>query len=326
MLLLRREAVFMTAAAHPSVLRCHGILAGDDPAQPYKGLVMELGVGSLYDAIAQRADRVREGKEPGPLPATHEVARTMVDLAGGLEYLHGKGLIHGDVKPDNCVRGQDGRARLADFGQAQALVPGRRPVSGLGTLMYLSPQRLAGQDPTPEDDVWAYALTLLEVATLRDSFWGRKEAVKRVVSAGEVPDIYIPAELHPRLRTLLAACLQWEPAARPSWKVIIQCLEELVDWPFQRTLSPWLPALVSVDDGISRASTGVARGLDWPVQPLLAPPATAPSSPSQVGGPWPLFLHQECIHARCLAERVCSWCAFARHPFIRHMFRFLAAV
>ena len=111
----------------------HLLQVGWDADPPY--YVMEyLAGGSLADKIAER-----------PLPAKDAV-RVFRDVAEALVYLHGKAILHCDLKPANVLLDDRNQIRLADFGQAR-LSSEEGPA--IGTLFYMAPEQTeTGRDPT----------------------------------------------------------------------------------------------------------------------------------------------------------------------------------
>ena len=96
----------------------------------------------------------------GPLPEPL-LRRVAAQLAGALDALHGQGLVHGDVKPENIRLDEQGRAVLLDLGFAQgAAAPDKAQA---GSLAYLSPERAAGAAPSPAADVFALGAVLYEM-------------------------------------------------------------------------------------------------------------------------------------------------------------------
>jgi len=117
---------------------------GWDADPPY--YVMEyLEKGSLADRIAQ-----------GPLPVAEAVA-LFRDVATGLVHAHGKGVLHCDLKPANVLLDQDGKPRLADFGQSRLST---EQAPALGTMFYMAPEQ-ADLDAMPDARWDVYALGAL---------------------------------------------------------------------------------------------------------------------------------------------------------------------
>jgi eukaryotic-like serine/threonine-protein kinase len=117
---------------------------GWDADPPY--YIMEyLEKGSLADRIAQ-----------GPVPVDEAVS-LFRDVATGLIHAHGKGVLHCDLKPANVLLDQDGKPRLADFGQSRL---SNEQAPSLGTMFYMAPEQ-ADLDAMPDARWDVYALGAL---------------------------------------------------------------------------------------------------------------------------------------------------------------------
>lgn len=148
-----REARTVAALSHPSIATIYA-------AESWHGrpmLLFELLEGGT---LAQRL-------RPGPLePAT--VISLGVAIADALAHAHAAGVLHRDVKPSNIGFSRDGTPKLLDFGLAH--LRGDAISETAGTPIYLSPETILGQPPTPPVDVWSTAVTLYEAATGRHPF------------------------------------------------------------------------------------------------------------------------------------------------------------
>jgi hypothetical protein len=178
-------------------------VATDDEA----AVVLEYVPGEGLD------DRLRRS---GPMPSA-EAARIGEELASALSAAHAEGIVHRDVKPANVLLGADGRARLADFGIAQALDEGAAALtetgSIVGTLRYMSPERLQCQAPTPAADIWGLGAVLLEAITGRPPYDARTPIELLEAARLGPPDLSgVPERLVPALHGTLSP----EPAARPT--------------------------------------------------------------------------------------------------------------
>ncbi|WP_435191242.1 serine/threonine-protein kinase [Streptomyces sp. bgisy126] len=150
----------------------------------------------------------------GPLDEAG-VLRLAGGLAEALASVHRAGLIHRDLKPSNVLMTGNG-PRLIDFGIARAFDGNTRLTeTGLvvGTPGFMSPEQAAGAELTPSSDVFSLGSVLLFAATGRQPFGsgGAAAVVYRVVH--DEPDL---TAAPPRLRPVLSACLEKDPARRAT--------------------------------------------------------------------------------------------------------------
>ncbi|MFD8088042.1 serine/threonine-protein kinase [Kitasatospora sp. NPDC059722] len=152
-----------------------------------------------------------------PLPAASERALG-ARLAEALAAVHGRGLVHRDVKPSNVLLALDG-PRLIDFGIARALDATALTQSGfvIGSPGFLSPEQAGGAKAGPASDVFSLGAVLAYAATGEAPFGSGVSAhvmIYRVLH--EDPDLGPLDVVDPQLRAIVAACLAKDPADRPS--------------------------------------------------------------------------------------------------------------
>jgi non-specific serine/threonine protein kinase len=173
LLALQREARRSQQLAHPDIINVYDF--DRDGTSVY--MVMELLEGTSLSAVIQ--------KSPAGIP--FERAWPILKAAGNaIDYAHQKGVIHADVKPSNIFITSTGATKVIDFSLASALklaVGERReetvfdPTSlGALTPAYASPERWAGLEATPADDIYGFALVAYELLTGSHPY-GRKSAV-----------------------------------------------------------------------------------------------------------------------------------------------------
>lgn len=152
----RRFEVEARAAArlsHPHIVAVHD--SGEHDGTPY--IVMErLSGRTVADTITQR---------PMPLP---QLRALLDDVLSALSAAHAAGVVHRDIKPANILLTDDGVPKVADFGIAKS-PESSHTMTGLvvGTLGYLSPERLAGRPATAADDLYAVGVLAFEALTGR---------------------------------------------------------------------------------------------------------------------------------------------------------------
>src|SRR5690625_4047412 len=164
-------------------------------------------------------------REHGPL-AEEELGGLAHGLAQGLDAIHAAGIAHRDLKPGNVMLSPRGPV-IIDFGIAQVADDVRLTQTGMvtGTPGYLDPDVIAGADPGPAGDWWAWAAVLTFAATGRQPFGrGGMQAVLARVSTGVVDT----EGLSDGLATVLTAALDPEPARRLPPRDVLAALDG--DW------------------------------------------------------------------------------------------------
>lgn len=193
------EGQALAKLSHPNVVPVYDVgLHGD---QVY--LVMEWVRGKTLRAYAAERHSVRE------LVEAYRAA------GAGLAAAHDAGLIHRDFKPDNAIRGEDGRVRVLDFGLARSEPEGDVPADatlvtrGAGTPRYMAPEQAAGTSLTPACDQYAFCVSLREALASHDGESGRMPAwIETILQRGTSTD---PGARYPSMHELLRA-LARDPA------------------------------------------------------------------------------------------------------------------
>jgi serine/threonine protein kinase len=174
---------------------------GEASGRPY--------VVSEYAAGGSLSDRVGGGAL-----GLEDALRLVAEIAAGLDALHAKGIVHRDVKPSNILLRQDGSAALTDFGLAKgaAYTVLTRPGQVLGTLDYLAPELIRGEEATPASDVYALGCVAFECLAGSPPFADR--SLFGIGTAHLEDDPPVPP-VRPDLAWALLRALEKDPAARP---------------------------------------------------------------------------------------------------------------
>jgi len=133
--------------------------------------------GRMFIAMALcHGESLRSKIKRGPLPPA-EALSLAAQIADGLAAAHANGIVHRDVKPANILVTKEGVARIADFGLAKIAGEARLTRAGraVGTVAYMSPEQLLGEDVDARADVWALGVVLYEMLTGSLPFQGETE-------------------------------------------------------------------------------------------------------------------------------------------------------
>jgi serine/threonine protein kinase len=146
----RVEARAAAALDHPNVCTIHEIGETSD-GRPYLALAFYRG-----ETLKQRLER-------SPLPLAEAIA-VATAVARALGAAHARGIVHRDVKPGNVMLTDDGRIKLLDFGLARVAAEVTLTPAGLlrGTVAYMAPEQVRGDEIGPRTDLWALGVLLYE--------------------------------------------------------------------------------------------------------------------------------------------------------------------
>jgi eukaryotic-like serine/threonine-protein kinase len=201
-----REAAAAARLRHPSCLRAYAFAR--DSRHVY--IAYEFVPGQTF----------REALRAGELNDETAI-EACAQVCDGLAHAHAAGILHRDVKPSNVLLADGDRvsARLLDFGLARMAEAETLTAQGdvPGTLAYISPERLAGEDASEAADVWAVGVMLWEALAGRHPFWQASMLeTARAIEQGAAPLATLRPDLPKGLLQLVDRSLSLRPALRPS--------------------------------------------------------------------------------------------------------------
>jgi Protein kinase domain len=216
-----REAEAAARLRHERCVRAYDF--GGDEGHVY--IAYEYVPGrTLRDALRHGAANDRD---------TIEAAAQVLD---GLAHAHARGIVHRDVKPSNVLLEDDETVsvKLLDFGLAQFDEADTLTAVGdvPGTLAYIAPERLTGDEATTASDVWAVGVMLWEALAGRHPFWGVPlPQVAATIEAGAPPLKPERPDLPRRLLSAIESALTTDPARRPQAAELAATLRQAVAAP-----------------------------------------------------------------------------------------------
>ncbi|KAF6159695.1 hypothetical protein GIB67_029953 [Kingdonia uniflora] len=221
------EADILESLDSPYVVKCLGKdLLEEGNGEKKFNLFMEfMAGGSLSDVASKFGGSLDES-----------VIRLYVrEILKGLEYIHGNGIVHCDLKCKNVLLGSNGNIKLADFGCAKRLNDGTSSFSShtiFGTPLWMAPEVLREEKLDIALDIWSLGCTIIEMATGRPP-WGDEvtnpmAAVFKIACGDDTPQF--PTHFSADGFDFLSKCLQRDPNMRWS-------SGELLEHPFVSTSS-----------------------------------------------------------------------------------------
>ena len=252
----RREARAVATLSHPNIVAV--IDRGEHEGRQF--IVFEYVEGENLKRLIER---------DGPLPVATAL-ELAIQIARGLSFAHGQGLVHRDVKPQNVLLNGDGAAKVTDFGIARSLdVQHGMTQTGtvLGTSDYIAPEQAQGRRVDEHSDIYSLGVVLYELLTSKVPFPGENFVAVAMRHINEPPPSVrderpdVPLRLDAALQTAMAK----DPGDRfPTMAAFCHeleaCLRELsLDGDGTQIIAPPTARAHGAHGGVS----------PWPVLALL---------------------------------------------------------
>lgn len=311
-----QEARILSGLEHPGIVKIvdFGVLS---TGESFLAMEYLQGVSLAARLADSTGDRI-------PVDAAVQLG---FQVAGALASVHKLGVVHRDLKPSNLMLVPDSavwageRVKIVDFGIARTIEPDGESLTQagrvIGTMRYMSPEQLRGEQVGAATDVFSLGLVLFECITGQSAFQGSGSALKKqLLGKEEAPSLRtLQPDVHRPLSDLVRRMLAKVPAERPTMAEVERELAQLHPSGSRSQLpaftkTPWRPSrwLLLASLGLGGvAAVGVAIYLRrTKVPPIVSRTMVEiPEGDLQMGS---TAEQSDAAYKRCVTEAKPQWC------------------
>lgn len=231
------EAILSKHVSHPHIVKTFDYVMVDCGLLCHQMWIVQhlCDKGSLYDGI--ESGLLRESLSLDAPPSMPLLYQTALEVATAMQYLHGEGVLHGDLSGNNVLltsadNERGWKAVVCDFGLATWAASGDGSTGGsnrpVGTISHMPPELLNSEPMTEAADVYSFGVLLWEMFCGERAWAGRHYAqiIFWVGTLGHAPKF--PEGTPAELKQLGTACMALDPQNRPNFQVITQRLMNIL--------------------------------------------------------------------------------------------------
>ncbi len=239
------EARAAAALNHPYIAHVYVVEELDDPQ-----LGKQLFIVMEYIDGRELREIIQSG-----IPNPQSAIDYAIQIAGGLLAAHAKGIVHRDIKPSNIMITETDQVKIMDFGLAK-FVGSSAPASHLtqtgttlGTVPYMSPEQVRGEEVDQRTDIWSFGVILYELLTGQHPFAQSYEAAQlyAIVNEPYEPPTQLNPQLPAAVDTIIAKMLGKSPEERYAG------MDEVLHDLHQVDSPNGIPAFVGTTGGSNRS-------------------------------------------------------------------------
>jgi len=215
---VEREIAVLKSCRHPNIVSFIGIVENDSVNGTQ--IVLEfLSKGDLGRYILDTRSNISWARR----------VKICLDIACAMAYLHSRNIIYRDLKSENILLDDTGKAKICDFGFARSFDKKNRPQTMCGTDEFMAPELMLGDAYNEKSDVFSFGMLMFEIIARKDVGKLIPRNVKSSFSVDEkTVRPKLPTDCPKHFSELAFLCTKTDPSQRPAFERIILFLKKLL--------------------------------------------------------------------------------------------------
>jgi serine/threonine protein kinase/Tfp pilus assembly protein PilF len=205
----KREAKAAAALNHPNIVTIHDVIEANDPT------TADMQICIVMEYVDGESLRIKINNGFSKLAEILDITNQICD---GLSEAHEADIVHRDIKPENILIDKNGRVKILDFGLAKLRGVSKltKETSTLGTIHYMSPEQIQGQEVDHRSDIWSLGVVLYEMLTVQLPFKGEYESaiIYSILNEEQESIQNISKDIPSKLQQVVIKTLEKDPEKR----------------------------------------------------------------------------------------------------------------
>jgi len=215
---VEREIAVLKSCRHPNIVAFIGIVEPD--GKNGTEIVLEyLSKGDLGRYILDTRANISWARR----------VKICIDIACAMAYLHSRNIIFRDLKSENILLDDTGKAKLCDFGFARSFTKTSRPQTMCGTDEFMAPELILGNAYNEKSDIFSFGMLMFEIIARKDVGKLIPRTAKSSFGVDEkVVRPKLPPDCPKHFSEFAFLCTKTDPAMRPAFDRIILFLKKII--------------------------------------------------------------------------------------------------